>query len=91
MFLVLNAPAMGIPWSYVDTSGRFIPLPADLSRITPFMASGPARGTYPLFAGTVPRGTYEIYLGCDFVRNGRLDYFMGIIDGVFDYTIVTVR
>ena len=26
-FLVLNAPAMGIPWAYLDTSGAWVPLP----------------------------------------------------------------
>jgi len=90
MFLVVNAPAMGILWSYVDMSGRFIPLPADLSRITPFLASGLARGTYPLFTGPVPRGTYELYIGCDFKRNGHLDIAGGVLDGIYDYMTVRV-
>ncbi len=70
MYLILNAPAMGIAWSYLSATG-WIPLPADLATITPF-GSGPVDSTYSLFSGTAPTGTYELYLGCDNVLDGHL-------------------
>ena len=92
MFLVLNAPAMGIPWAYLNTAGKFVPLPANLAQITPFMASGPPGGTYVLFNGTVPPGKYELYLGCDNVLNGRLDIDVGLhVNGIYDYLAATVK
>lgn len=85
MFLVLNAPAMGIVWSYLNAAGQWIPLPANLADITPFTTSSPADGTHTLFTGSVPVGDYELYLGCDFVKNGHLDYTGGTsINGVYD-------
>lgn len=91
LFLVLQAPAMGIPvFSYLTMTGQWIPLPADLSQITPFRLA-PPDGKYPLFAGTVPNGKYELYFGCDYVKNGHLDYQLGAINGVFDHLIVTVQ
>jgi len=91
MFLVLNAPAMGIPWSYLNTSGAWVLLPTPLSLITPWMSSGPPDGTYPLFRGTAPAGTYELYLGCDFVSNGTLNIDAGgNVNGVYDHRVVTV-
>lgn len=67
------------------------PLPANLADIAPFNANGPPDGTYPLFAGNAPPGDYELYLGCDFARNGHLDYQAGGINGVFDHLIAHVR
>ena len=91
MFLVLNAPAMGIPWSYLNTSGAWVLLPTPLSLITPWMSSGPLDGTYLLFNGTAPAGTYELYLGCDFVNNGTLNIDAGgNVNGVYDHRVVTV-
>lgn len=91
MFLVLNAPAMGTLWSYLGVSG-WVPLPASLTQITPFQASGPPDGTYTLFAGTAPAGTYELYLGCDFVRDGHLNIDAGgKVNGVYDYLSATVQ
>lgn len=85
-FLVLNAPLMGIPWAYLNTSGAWVPLPTPLSQITPWMASGPADGLYTLFAGSVPTGgPYDVYLGCDFVPNGHLDIDADLnVNGLYD-------
>ena len=89
MFLVLDASAMGIPWSYLGVSG-WVPLPANLATITPF-SSGPPDGTYTLFTGTAPAGTYELYLGCDFVNDGVLNVDAGgNVNGVYDHLVVTV-
>jgi Tol biopolymer transport system component len=93
IFLVVNAPAMGMPWSYLGASG-WVPLPAGLSTVTPYLSSGQADGTYPLYAGTAPAGTYELYLGCDYVMDGHLniDTSAGLsLNGVYDYLSVTVQ
>ncbi len=93
IFLVVNAPAMGMPWSYLGTLG-WVPLPADLSTVTPYLSGGQADGTYPLYAGTAPAGTYELYLGCDYVMDGHLniDTSAGLnLNGVYDYLSVTVQ
>lgn len=34
MFLVLNAPTMGLPWSYLASTG-WVPMPANPAEITP--------------------------------------------------------
>lgn len=92
MFLVLNGPAMGIVWSYLNAAGQWIPLPANLANITPFISGGPADGGYFLYTGNVPVGDYELYLGCDFVTNGHLDHMGGTsINGVYDRILVRVR
>ena len=86
MFLVVNAPAMGIPWSYLNAAGQFVPLPATLAAITPWMTSGPGDGSYPLYQGTAPKGNYEIYLGCDNLTNGHLDIDgLNNINGLYGY------
>lgn len=91
LFLVMRAPAMGINvFSYLTMTGQWVPLPGDLSLITPFRLA-PADGRHPLFMGTVPRGVYDIYFGCDFMKNGHLDYQFGHIDGAFDHVVVTVQ
>jgi hypothetical protein len=90
MFLVLDAPAMGMPWSYLGVSG-WVPLPANLATITPWVSSGPTDGTYTLFEGTAPDGTYELYLGCDFVSDGVLNIDAGgNVNGVYDHRVITV-
>ena len=48
-------------------------------------------GAHTLFTGNVPIGDYELYLGCDFVKNGFLDYLLGAINGAYDYIRVHVR
>lgn len=94
MFLVLNAPSMGIPWSYLNTNGAWAPLPTPLSLITPWMSSGPADGLYTLFSGSVaPGGPWDLYLVCDFVPNGHLDIDADLnLNGVFGSLLnVTVQ
>ncbi|MBI5612670.1 MAG: hypothetical protein HY942_06365, partial [Gammaproteobacteria bacterium] len=44
-----------------------------------------------LFMGTLPKGMYDVYFGCDFVKNGHLDYLLGHVDGMFDHVMVTVQ
>ncbi len=91
LFLLLHAPAMGVPvFSYRTMAGQWIPLPADLSTITPFMLA-PPDGRYTLFTGNAPPGRYELYFICDFVKNNHLDYLLGGINGAFDHLIVTVQ
>ncbi|GEM_PF-892153 len=93
IFLVVNAPAMGMPWSYLGALG-WVPLPADLSTVTPYLSSGQLDGTYSLYADTAPAGTYELYLGCDFVMDGHLniDTSAGLnLNGVYDYLSITVQ
>jgi hypothetical protein len=92
LYLVLNAPAMGIPWSYLSATG-WVPLPADLSTLTPW-GTGPPDGTYTLYADSAPAGAYELYLGCDFVSDGHLniDTSVGLnLNGVYDYLSATVQ
>ncbi len=91
LYLVVNAPAMGMPWSYLSATG-WLPLPTDLSTLTPW-GSGSADGIYTLYADTAPQGTYELYLGCDNVADGHLniDTTAGLnVNGVYDYLAVTV-
>jgi len=88
MFVLIKAPAMGFGWSYVNSSGEFVPLPADLAAITPWMANGPYDGSHILFEGTVPPGDYQLYIGCDLVPNGHLDV---PIDGIYGYASATVK
>jgi len=94
MFLILNAPAMGIPWSYF-TGTAWLPLPADLADITPYSTHGPEDGdSQELFFGTVPPGSYDLYLGCDFVQDGHLTMDSGAdlnINGVYDHFSVAVQ
>jgi hypothetical protein len=90
-FQVLNAPAMGIPWSYLNAAGQWIPLPANLETVTPFTTTGPADGTYTLFSGSVPVGDYELYYGCDYIKNGHLDISFGAPNAAYDHILVHVR
>jgi len=92
MFLVVNAPAMGIPWSYLNSSLQWVPLPSNLAQVQPFSSSGPYDGTHTLFSGNLPPGSYEIYLGCDNTKNGHLDINLSQqIDGVYGYGFGTVN
>jgi hypothetical protein len=100
LFLLLHAPAMGVPvFSYRTMAGAWVPLPAELSQITPFRLA-PPDGRYPLFTGNAPPGRYELYFACDFVVNGHLDflvasgpldYLLSGIYGMFDHLVVTVQ
>jgi len=92
MFLVVNAPAMGIPWSYMNSQGQWVPLPSNLAQVQPWLTSGPYDGTHTLFSGNLPPGSYEIYLGCDNTKNGHLDINLSQqIDGVYGYGFGTVN
>lgn len=85
-FLVLDAPAMGRPWSYLNATGQWVPMPANLSSVTPY-ATTPADGDYTLYTGTVPAGAYSLCLGYDMIPNGHLD----IETAVYDCVEATVR
>jgi hypothetical protein len=80
-FMALDAPAMGIPLSYRNAAGQWVPLPANLADVTPF-ATAPGDGDYTLYTGTVPPGTYTLCLGYDQMNNGRLDMATAIYDCV---------
>lgn len=96
MFLVLDAPSMGIPLSYLNTNSAWVPLPTPLSLITPWMSSGPADGLHTLFSGSAPLGRggpWDLYLVCDFVPNGHLDIDANLnLNGVYGSLLgVTVQ
>ncbi|MBI5379163.1 MAG: hypothetical protein HZA23_03295 [Nitrospirae bacterium] len=80
-FLVLDAPAMGVSPSYLNATGQWVPLPANLGDVTPF-STAPADGDYTLYTGTVPLGTYTLCLGHDQTSNGRLDMATAVYDCV---------
>ena len=95
MFLIINAPPLSIPLSYVNSSGALVsPLPNPLSLITPFVPAGPSNGTYALFSGSLPPGTYDLYFICDFIPDGHLNVILGpplCLSGAFDYLPLTVH
>ena len=97
MFLLVgvNAPPLLIPLSSVNSSGALVsPLPNPPSLITPFVPAGPSNGTYTLFSGSLPPGTYDLYLICDVIPNGHLDITLGpplCLNGAFDYLPLTVH
>ncbi|UKL13726.1 Lcl C-terminal domain-containing protein [Dissulfurimicrobium hydrothermale] len=72
-FFILDAPAVGINWSYLNSSYQWIPLPANLEQMTPcgYILGD---GTYTLYQGPWPKGDYLIYLGFDNNKNGLLDF-----------------
>ena len=86
-FLVLTAPALGIPTtSYLNAAAQWIPLPANLADVTPY-GSAPADGDYNLYSGNLPSGAYDLCLGFDVAANGRLD----LAAAVYDCVTVTVQ
>jgi len=73
---VVNAPPASLPPSYLDGStGTWVPLPTQLSDVKPFVTGGPltADGNHNIFTGSLPFGTYDLFLVCDLFVNGRLD------------------
>ncbi len=86
LFLVLDAPAMHVPWSYRNAAGQWVPLPANLADVTPF-GTAPADGDYTLYTGVVPAGAYTLCLGYDLTSNGHLD----LTAAVYDCAEATIR
>lgn len=83
LFFVLNAPALGIYWSYLNAKNQWVPVPTNWAAIQPFRLA-PPNGRHSLFGTqTLPAGTYELYLGFDYPVNGHLDYSAGGISGQF--------
>ncbi|MGQ9813495.1 MAG: hypothetical protein ACUVQ2_09035 [Dissulfurimicrobium sp.] len=74
MFLILNAPVIGINWSYLNAQGRLLPLPQYLDQITPFGCL-PRNGQFPIYSGDLPPGDYDLYIGIDNIHNGHLDLY----------------
>ncbi|MBU0594524.1 MAG: YncE family protein [Gammaproteobacteria bacterium] len=73
LHLAMSAPALGLPWSYLDGSLHWRPLPAYLDQITPFVTTFADNGTQQeLYSGYLPPGIYDFFLVCD-SRNGHLD------------------
>jgi len=92
MFLVLRVAGWGENWWYVNTQGKLVQLPAILAQVQPYITSGPYDGTHTLFEGNVPPGDFEIYLGCDNVKDGHLNIdTLKHIDGVYGYAFGTVQ
>lgn len=80
-FLVLDAPAMGNPLSFLNAIGQWVSLPENLNDVTPF-AIAPADGDHTLYTGTAPAGAYSLCLGYDTVSNGRLNLEAAVYDCV---------
>ncbi len=91
LFVIVQAPPLGINWSYLDAAGKFIPVPSDYSKITPYKPKGLDPDTYTLFNGILPAGIYELYIALDFAANGHLDYqFPGVLNGRYAYARIRV-
>jgi len=82
LFVIVNAPAMGINWSYINASGAAVPMPGNLAAVTPHR-TGPADGTYTLYSGAAPSGSYELYVACDNALNGSFNFSPSGLNGVF--------
>lgn len=85
-FLVLDAPAMGIPWAYRTAADTWVPLSANLGDVMPF-ATAPADGDRTLHSGNVPAGNYTLCLGYDGANDGRLN----MESAVYDCATATVQ
>lgn len=71
-FYALDAPALGLAWSYFNAAGQWVPVPEDVTQLTPF-ATVPPDGNYLFYSGSVPAGNYLLCLGFDTTPNGHLD------------------
>jgi hypothetical protein len=89
LFVIVNAPALGIHWSFLNSLGTAIAMSANIAAIAPYRTA-PANGTYTLFSGSVPPGVYDLYLACDNAANAFFDYGSGGLNGVFTRLGVTV-
>ncbi len=91
LFFVLNAPALGINWSYLNAKNQWLAVPANWAAIQPF-ALAPANGRHSLFGTqTLPPGSYEFYLGFDESVDGHLNIVGGGISGKFVQRTVHVQ
>jgi hypothetical protein len=79
LFLALEAPALGIPWSYRNAAGAWVPLPANLAEV-PALGPAPPDGDHTLYSGALPPGTYTLCLGYDLLPDGRLDLTGAVYD-----------
>ena len=72
-FFILDAPAVGVYWYYLNSSYKWMPLPDNLEQMTPcgYILGD---GVYTLYQGPWPTGDYLIYLGFDNNKNGHLDF-----------------
>ncbi len=91
LFFVLNAPALGIYWSYLNNKNQWLAVPSNWAAIQPF-GLAPANGRHSLFGTqTLPTGTYEFYLGFDERVDGTLNIVGGGILGKFVQRTVHVQ
>ncbi len=91
LFFVLNAPALGVSWSYLNANSQWVAVPLNWAAIQPFRLA-PPNGRHSLFGTqTLPTGTYEFYLGFDYPVNGHLDYAAGGVSGQFVQRTVRVQ
>lgn len=93
LILILNAPSAFATPVYWNGSA-WVPIPSPLSLSTPFVIGGPAtsNGVHTLFSGSVPSGTYDVFLVCDLFVNGHLDVTFPplCLSGAFDHLPLTV-
>ncbi len=92
LFFVLNAPALGVYWSYLNNKNQWLAVPTtNWAAIQPF-ALAPPNGRHSLFGTqTLPTGTYEFYLGFDEGVDGHLNIVAGGISGKFVQGTVHVQ
>ncbi len=92
LFFVLNAPALGVYWSYLNNKNQWVAVPpSNWAAIQPFRLA-PPNGRHSLFGTqTLPTGTYEFYLGFDEGVDGHLNIVAGGISGKFVQGTVHVR
>ena len=92
LFLIVNASILPNP-VYFDGSA-WVAVPSPLSLITPFVIGGPqtSNGLHTIFSGSLPSGTYDVYLACDLFVNGHLDATFPpvCLAGAFDRLLLTV-
>ena len=89
LYVIVNAPALGINWAYINSAGTALALPT-LNVMTPHRTSL-ADGTYILYAATAPVGLYDLYLMCDNAVNGTFDFTSSGLNGVFTHLRATMN
>ncbi|MEZ0328591.1 MAG: hypothetical protein ABWK15_03365, partial [Dissulfuribacterales bacterium] len=86
-FLILNAPVLGVNWSYLTAQGQWAPLPQDLGQITPFGCLSD-NGRFTIYSGDLPVGDYDLYIGVDTVADGHLNLYDNAL--VYDHLMLHV-